>query len=248
MNLQHEGAVLLRGLGDRERQKILAQCAVRRYARGAQIVREMELDHNMYFIARGRVQVTLFSSDGREVSFASLGQGENFGEMSVLDGQPRSANVIALSDTDMIVMPPAVFRRLLHKHPTVALELLQQLTAMIRRLCDRIFEYSTIGVNHRIHAELLRLARGNLDLDGVARIANVPTHAQLASRVSCHREAVSRELKALENGGVLVKKKRKFIVPKIRLLQDLVDQGAGRQPPLQSSLQSPLQSPSPPPG
>lgn len=221
-------SVLLGLLDPGEREKLLLQCATRKYARGEQIVREMENSNNMYFIERGKVRVTLFSRDGREVSFADLQQGENFGEMSVIDSKPRSANVIALTETDITIMPSAVFRRILHEHPAVALELLRQLTAMIRRLCDRIFEFSTIGVNNRIHAELLRLARKNLDLDGIARIPNVPTHAQFASRVSCHREAVSRELKALEKRGILQKKNRKLIVPKIALLQEMVDHVMGR--------------------
>ena len=228
MTRQQKSSALLALLDAGERKKMLAQCTTRRYAKGEQIVREMEQDNNMYFIERGKVRVTLFSREGREVSFANLEQGENFGEISVIDGKPRSANVIALTETDMIIMPPQIFQRIFHRHPAVAMELLQQLTAMIRRLCDRIFEYSTIGVNNRIHAELLRLAKKHLDLDGVVRIPNVPTHAQLASRVSCHREAVSRELKALENEGILLKKNRKLIIPEIRHLQKKVDQVLGR--------------------
>ncbi len=228
MKPQQKDSALLGVLNPGEREKILAQCATRRYARGEQIVRALEGDHNMYFIEHGKVRVTLFSREGREVSFANLEAGGNFGELSIIDGKPRSANVIALTETDMIIMPPEVFRQMFRRHPAVALELLQQLTAMIRRLCDRIFEYSTIGVNNRIHAELLRLAREHLDLDGVARIPSVPTHAQFASRVSCHREAVSRELKALENDGILLKKNRKLIIPEIRRLQKLVDRVMGR--------------------
>lgn len=228
MKRQQKGSSLLGLLDAGEREKMLAHCTTRRYAKGEQVVREMARDDNMYFIDRGKVRVTLFSRDGREVSFTDLEAGGNFGELSIIDGKPRSANVIALTETDMIIMPPQVFWQMLSRHPAVALELLQQLTGMIRRLCDRIFEYSTIGVNNRIHAELLRLARENLDLDGVARIPNVPTHAQFASRVSCHREAVSRELKALENEGILLKKNRKLIIPEIRRLQKRVDQVLGR--------------------
>lgn len=228
MKRQQKPPALLGLLDAGEREKILAQCTTRRYAKGEQIVREMERDDNMYFIERGKVRVTLFSREGREVSFANLEQGESFGEISIIDGKPRSANVIALTETDMIIMPPQTFRRMFHQHPAVAVELLKQLAAMIRRLCERIFEYSTIGVNNRIHAELLRLAKEHLDLDGIARIPNVPTHAQFASRVSCHREAVSRELKALENEGILLKKNRKLIIPEIRRLQKMVDHVLGR--------------------
>ena len=229
MKQQPKVPVLLGVLEEAEREKILGLCAERRFAKGEQVVREAEQDHNMYFIERGKVRVTLFSRDGREVSFANLAGGENFGELAIIDGKTRSANVIALAETDMIIMPPQVFRLMFRRNPAVALALLQQLTAMIRRLCERIFEFSTIGVNNRIHAELLRLARDNLDLDGVARIPNVPTHAQFASRVSCHREAVSRELKVLEHDGIVHKKNRKLVVPQIEKLQRMVDHVMGRE-------------------
>lgn len=228
MKRPHKPPILLGLVNDVEREKLLRLCQTRNYAKGEQVVREMDDDTNMYFIVAGKVRVTLFSRDGREVSFADLKSGESFGEISIIDGKPRSANVIALLPTEMVIMPPAVFREVLVQHPKVAVELLKQMTAMIRRLCERIFEYSTVGVNNRIHAELLRLARAHLDLDGIARIPNIPTHAQLASRVSCHREAVSRELKALENDGILHKKNRKLVVPEIRRLQMLVDQVRGR--------------------
>ena len=172
---------------------------------------------------RGAVRVTLFSSNGREVSFIDLAGGANFGELAALDGQPRSANVIALRETHLIIMPPQVFRRMLAAHPAVAEALLRQLTAIIRRLCERIFEYATSGVHARIHAELLRLARAHLDLDGVARIPRPPTHAHLASRVSCHREAVSRELKSLQNAGLITREKGRLVVPNLQRLQDLAN-------------------------
>lgn len=223
MQTPPEGYALLSLLDEAARARWLRRCAERRYAGGEQIVRELEHDDNIYFIRRGKVRVTLLSRDGREVNFADLNQGENFGEISLIDGQPRSANVVALIDTEMVVMPARVFGEMLRAHPPVALQLLRQMTAMIRRLCERIFEYSTLGVNNRIHAELLRLGKSHLDLDGVARIKAMPTHAQLASRVSCHREAVSRELKTLEKQGIVAKKNRKFIIPNLQILQEMVD-------------------------
>ncbi|MGI9310502.1 MAG: Crp/Fnr family transcriptional regulator [bacterium] len=221
-------STLLEILGCEARDRILRQCNARRYDKGEQIVREMARDHNLYFITRGRVRVNLFSRDGREVNFAHLGQGDHFGEISMIDGKPRSANVVALTEAEITIMPPRVFDRMLSAHPAVARALLVQLTEMIRRLCDRIFEYSTVGVNNRIHAELLRLAKDNLDLDGIARIADAPTHAQLASRVSCHREAVSREMKSLQNQGILARESRKLIVREIDQLQALVSHASGR--------------------
>lgn len=216
------GPALLGLLNRKERESVLLQCATRRYAKGEQIIRETERANGMYFIERGRVLVTLLSEDGREVNFANLEQGENFGELSLIDGKPRSATVTALDETDMIIMPPRVFKGMLKRHPAVTIGLLEQLSGMIRRLCERISEYSTAGVNRRIHTEMLRLACQHIDLDGIARIPNMPTHAQFASRISCHREAVSRVLKSLEKEGILMKNKRQIIIPEIRRLQSKV--------------------------
>ena len=218
---------LLTSLAPGERARILQQCAARHYRHGEHIVRARDGDTNLYLIARGAARVTLYSRGGREVSFVTLAAGENFGEISALDGKPRSGNVIALGESEIIVMPAKVFGELLLRHPRAAAALLQQLAAVIRRLSARIFEYSTLGVINRVHAELLRLARDNLDLDGVARIAAPPTHAQLAGRVSCHREAVSRELKSLERRGVLQKKTGKWIIADIARLQAMVDHVIG---------------------
>ena len=182
----------------------------------------MDNDTNLYLIDNGSVRVTLFSNDGKEVSFVDIDGGGNFGEFSAIDGKPRSANVIALSDTTITIVSPEMFIQILEKYPSVCIEMLQQLTTIVRRLCDRIFEYSTLDVCDRVQAELLRIARENLDFDGVARITNPPTQSEMASRVSCTREAVSRELKKLEDSGLIKREPKKLIIEDCKRLEDLV--------------------------
>ena len=194
----------------------------KKFRKGDQIVRVMDHDTNLYLIDSGSVRVTLFSNDGKEVSFVDIDGGGNFGEFSAIDGKPRSANVIALSDTTITIIPPQKFLALLEKYPSVSIEMLKQLTTIVRRLCDRIFEYSTLDVCDRVQAELLRLARENMDFDGVARIINPPTQSELASRVSCTREAISRELKKLEKTGLIKRKPKKLIIEDCAKLEELV--------------------------
>ena len=95
------------------------------------------------------------------------------------------------------------------------------MTAVVRRLGDRIFEYSTLDVSRRIKLELLRLARENLDYDGVARFPK-PPQADLASRLTCNREAISREYAVLEKEGVLSRKRGKLVVEDISRLESMV--------------------------
>jgi CRP-like cAMP-binding protein len=217
----------LRLLSKEDRSDILSKSTNREFKKGEQIVRVMDRDTNLYLINTGSVRVTLYSNEGKEVSFVDIDAGGNFGEFSAIDGKPRSANVIALSDTTITVVPPREFIRMLEKYPEVCVEILQQLTGIVRRLCDRIFEYSTLDVSDRVHAELLRLAKKNLDYDGIARVHNPPTQSEFASRVSCTREAVSRELKKLEKSGVIKREPKRLIIEDCKKLQELVDEVLG---------------------
>ncbi len=216
-------AELLDCLPSEYQTEILQQCRARHYRRHQQIVRELQPGSKLYFINRGRVRVTLIAGDGKEVSFMELYAGDNFGELSAIDGEPHSVNVIAQESTTIIAMPVQIFHRILHNQPEFCLLLLKRMSCMMRRLRRRIFEYSTLDIQQRIRAELLRLAKENVDLDGVSRVANPPTHAEFARRISCHREAVSRELKKLERQGVFKKDKRRLIFPDYRQLQPPVE-------------------------
>ena len=203
-------------------ERFLSRSESRNYKKGQHIVKVMDDDTNLYLINSGSVRATLFSADGKEVSFVDIDTGGNFGEFSAIDGRPRSANVIALSDVEIIVVPPSVFMETLEKYPAACMQMLRQLTAIIRRLCDRIFEYSTLDVCNRVHLELLRLGKENMDLDGVARIPNPPTQMEMASRVSCTREAVSREYGNLENLGIISRSRKKLIIEDYQRLQEMV--------------------------
>ena len=213
---------LLKGLNRHAQIEILSQCVVRRYAKGERIVRESERADGLYFIARGRAQATKSSACGSEVNFADLEQGAHFGEQSLINVELHATTVTALTDAHIIVMPPLVCRAMLECHPALAFGLLAHAHATVRDLSERVLEYSTVDVERRVRAELLRLAVRHFDLDGVARIPPM-THAKFAARVSCHREAVSRELKALQRAGVVTRQDRYFIVPDIARLRRLVE-------------------------
>lgn len=216
-------SVVLQALSPEELKQALSFCIRRTFVKDEQIVRQMDTDNNIYFVEAGELGVAQYSDSGREVGYIELKTGDNFGEVSVIDGGPRSACVTALSESIVTVMPFSTFQGLMQAHTTINILLMKQLTGIIRRLSERVYEFSTLSVNNRIHAELLRWARKYIDLDGVARIPSPPTHAQMASRLSCNREAVSRELKRLENQGVLQKQGGRWIIPDCQGLQKMVD-------------------------
>jgi CRP-like cAMP-binding protein len=200
------------------------RCQWHHYGSHQLIVAQDDETKDVFFIVRGRVRVTVYAASGKEVSFRDLGAGQMFGELSAIDGQPRSATVIALQETVMARMPPNVFWMMVERYPQVTAAVLHHLVSLVRALSERVFEFSTRAVKNRIHAELLRLAReGNGPHNGTMLISPAPTHAEIASRISTHREAVTRELNELVRAGLVERGSGGLIIRDIDRLARLVE-------------------------
>ena len=119
-------------------------------------------------------------------------------------------------------MPAGEFRNVIHDKPEVAMALLRHLTAECRNLTNRVLEFSTLAVQNRVQAELLPLARNYTCNNGRVDIDPAPTHSEIASRVSTHREAVTRELNRLKKLGVLESESRRLIIADIDRLAEMV--------------------------
>jgi CRP-like cAMP-binding protein len=169
------------------------------------------------------VRVVNFSPSGREVSFDDVEAGGFFGELSAIDGLPRSATVVARIDTVVATLSPTVFQRLAAENPSVSGAIVERLAAIIRQATDRIMDLSTLGAHNRVHAELLRLGRLNEIADNVAVIDPAPIHADIASRVSTTRETVARVLSELSRKGLISRQKGTLIVHDLDRLESLVD-------------------------
>ena len=124
-------------------------------------------------------------------------------------------------------MPGAAFRELMQSEPAVALALLPQLVTKIRALTTRVYEFSTLAVSNRIQAELLRLASLAPRAGKGARIAPAPTHTEIASRVSTHREAVTRELNRLSRTGLIERAESALVVNDVERLAEMVHAATG---------------------
>ena len=205
--------VLFRSLSPILIQRLDSQCIWRR-ARANEWLIEYEDDTaDLFFVAHGRLRVTIRPISGTEIILRDLREGEFFGELAALDGRPRSAGVVAMTDSVIARMTPVVFRDMVHRHPDVCDQLLALLASQVRMLAGRVKELSTFDVRHRIYSELLRLAKA--EGSGVeTKITPPPTHAELAARVSTHREAVSRELKSLERAGLIDRRRGAIVLLK----------------------------------
>lgn len=197
------GIKLFESLSLDQIEHISRSCHWRHYEAGQQVVGHKDPGRDVYFVVSGAARVKVYSLDGKEVSYRDIGRGEIFGEFAAIDGGARSADVVALSKSQVAVMSPETFWEVLREHPSVTAALLRHLTDKIRMYSDRIFEFSALAVKNRIHAEILRLARTNQGPDNTAVIEPAPTHAEIASRISTHREAVTREINQLKRAGLL---------------------------------------------
>ena len=120
------------------------------------IVAHGDSGRDVFFLLEGRARVTLFSEDGKEIAYRDVEPGEIFGELAGIDGKARSASVIAIAAARVSRLPAAAFRELVNNHPTFAWMLLEHLSAQLRRMTDRVFEFSTLVVRKRLILELLR--------------------------------------------------------------------------------------------
>ena len=105
--------------------------------------------------------------------------------------------------------------------------MIHHLVRQVRGLTKRVYEFSTLAVQNRIHAELLRLARDHAVADGTARLDPAPTHADIASRISTHREAVTRELSRLAKLGLVEQKGRSLTIKDLDRLERMVADASG---------------------
>lgn len=192
---------LFRGLNVVQLTEIERHVRTRHYRVGQTVVGYQDDSHEVFFILTGKLKVTIYSEAGREVAFRELRAGSSFGELSAIDGGPRSANVIALSDAAVATMTAADYLAVIRQHPDVAVAALRQLTALVRSLSERVHGFAD-KVEIRICHELLRLARDGPIGANAARLRPAPKHAEIASRVNTHREAVSRLLSKLAKLGI----------------------------------------------
>jgi CRP-like cAMP-binding protein len=206
---------LLEGLPDDALAAVAASSAWRSHARGRLVLTRGATDRSLQFVVAGRVRVTLYASDGRQLILRDLGAGEFFGELAAIDGEPRSADAIAIEPSLIAALPHEPFHALCRCHPIVAERLQQRLAADIRELTTRLVGLASAGVARRVAAELVRLAHEV----GAPTIAPLPTHADLAAWIGTYREQVTRELSALERAGVLSRARRAIRILDVAALE-----------------------------
>ncbi|MGJ7500608.1 Crp/Fnr family transcriptional regulator [Variovorax sp. ZT5P49] len=218
---------LFEGLSDQRLDLLAQQCLWHSVEAGKPLLLRAEQQGDLFLLVSGRVRVTTYSANGRQVTFRDSEAGEHFGDIAAIDGGPRSADVVTLEPSVVASLDRTAFMALLRDEPLVAQRVMLRLVSLVRQLSERVIDLSTLGVQNRLHAELLRLAR-TAGIDGnQARLDPAPKHAALASQISTNREQVTRELNVLVRGGVLRKDDKALLVADVARLELMVSQVRG---------------------
>jgi CRP-like cAMP-binding protein len=195
-----------------------------RVSKGRTIIGAASASDSVFFVDSGEMQALLYSPNGKEVSVRQISAGDMFGELAALDGLPRAATVVALTDARLIEMTRSDFLTCIETSPRAAVWLVRRLASEVRRLTERLFELSALNVSARLHCELLRLAKLSA-ADLVVEPA--PTHAELANRIGSHREAVTRELRFLTDRLIISTQRRRLTILDLPQLEHIVGQAMG---------------------
>ncbi|MGK6306644.1 Crp/Fnr family transcriptional regulator [Variovorax sp. DT-64] len=225
LGLQH--IALLQGLSRERLEQLAARCRWQSLPAGKALLLRSECKSDVFFLVSGRLRVTIYAANGRQVTFRDSHEGEHFGDISAIDGQPRSADVVTLTPSVVASLDRDAFLALLREEPAVAERVMRNLTSLVRQLSERVIDLSTLGVQNRVHAELLRLARAAGIEGNRARLEPAPTHAELASQISTNREQVTRELNALRREGLLAKDGRALVLTDAQRLARMVEEVRG---------------------
>jgi CRP/FNR family cyclic AMP-dependent transcriptional regulator len=207
-------------LSPAELQRVVDVARERSYPRNSVILFEDDPGDALYVVATGQVKVVLIGEDGREVILSVMGPGEFFGEMSLLDDEPRSAHVIAMEDSSLAVLRREDFEGLLTQTPQIALALLREMSRRLRRADEKVGSLVLLDVQGRVARLLLDMAGE----EGGERITRRLTHHTIAQMIGSSRETVSRTMRDLTDKGMIAVQRRDIVIRDRAALE----QAAGR--------------------
>ncbi len=214
---------LFEGLPDQSMQKLENSCNWHHKKPGEHILTRDSVTQDVFFVLNGSVRIVNFSSSGREVSYATIRAGDYFGELPAIDGESRSASVVAQEECLLASVPPKAYQELLEDNVVVALRSLKKLALIIRRCNDRILNLTTLGAHQRVYVELVRLAEPDKATPSVTVIWPLPTQSQIAARASTTRETVARVLSKLAKEEIVRRKGKSLYILNMTELENLAE-------------------------
>ncbi len=184
-----------------ERLVPIARVAVaRKMPRGTTVLRAGDHTDYVYLILAGNIKVLVSDEEGREVILSNLGPGEFFGEMGVLDDNPRSATVLTVSACELVVIAKADFKRCLAENFDVSLYIMRNLVKRLRTADRQIESLALMDVYGRVARLLMEMAE---DENGTKVVMRKISKQDIAKMIGASREMVSRVMKDLSQQGLI---------------------------------------------
>jgi len=211
---------LFADLDDRELASIIAVAKTRRYAKDDVIFHADESGDVFCLIREGQVKVTMISPEGKEIILALLGPGDFFGEMALLDDEPRSATVVATEPLDLVTIWRSDFLSILQENFSITRKVLAEISRRLRSASNRIESLATMDVYGRLARFFLDLARdqGKVLENGYVAVTR-PTHQSIANMIGTSRETVSRLIHDLMRQNLLLSEGKTIYLRKTALDQ-----------------------------
>lgn len=183
----------------------------RRYSKGSFILGQNEIGTSMFLLVSGRVKVSLASPEGKELVLNYLEAPAHFGEMSLVDAQTRSADVIAVTDVELFGLDGKDLSAAIQLQPRLALALIATLSRRLRQTISRLEDMAFHDATHRVMRVVLNVATAGLETRGAPVIQGM-THYDIATLAGTSRETASRVISQLAREGILVTKGRRIAV------------------------------------
>ena len=208
-----QSVALFWDLSEEELGYISQKMIARHYESGKFIFLEESEGEQCFFVVQGSVKVTRLSKDGREEILAMLNEGEFCGEIALLDGESRSANVIALEKTAVLTLNREDFLVVLHDYPQIAIQLLKEMAHRLRKSDRQIASLSLSDAEKRIALCIIRFAdEQGIIKRGQVSIPKVPIQQNIANMAGTSRETVSRAINLLEKEHFIKRKGRELLI------------------------------------
>jgi CRP/FNR family cyclic AMP-dependent transcriptional regulator len=201
---------LFSGLDDAELEKLSKVASRKRVERGASVVRAGEVTDSLYILLSGRAKVTNTDEEGREIILAWLGPSEFFGEMGLLDGSPRSANVVAAEACELMFLSKDAFQRCLQDNFQVAQKLMKILVQRLREADRKIESLALLDVYGRVARLLLDMSE---EVDGLRVVKKKISKQDMAKMIGASREMVSKVMRDLEIRGYIRYDDDRLVIP-----------------------------------
>jgi CRP/FNR family cyclic AMP-dependent transcriptional regulator len=195
-------------LDETQLREISRNALTRRFPAKAVIVTEGDRSDSLFIIVSGRAKAYVSDASGREVILSVMGPGEYFGEMA-LDAGPRSASVITLEPTQLTVIPQADFDSFIRSNPSFAIHFINRLIGRVRVLTKNVSSLALMDAYGRVARLLIESA---VTQDGVTFVEGKLTQAEIAGRVGCSREMVSRIFKDLVQGKYITVQPTRIVI------------------------------------